>query len=135
MPQICPKNSASDEPHFSYHPKLSLNEDCPQHSCDIDCISSIVTSVFNVPKQVLFHERRGCAHHALARQFAMYLLHVCGGKSYTEVGRLFGRDRTTVSYACQVIEDRREKPEIDWCLNLIEQSFLLIRSQHNDLDD
>ena len=111
-------------------PSLNFSNNCPPCSQDIDCISSIVASVFHVPDTVLFDRSRGRARHALARQFAMYLMHVCCGKSYTEVGRAFGRDRTTVAYACQVIEDRRETPEVDWCLNLIEQSFLLMRSQH-----
>lgn len=68
----------------------------------------------------LFAERRGVAladllrtsrsqaHIAAARQLAMYLVNVKLGRTMTEIGVLFGRDRTTVSHACRVIEDRRE---------------------------
>ena len=33
---------------------------------------------------------------AVARQLAMYLMHVALGWQYAEVGQFFGRDRTTV---------------------------------------
>ena len=50
----------------------------------------------------------------------MYLAHVACGLSLTEAGALFGRDRTTVSHACQVVEERREDPEFDRALQLLE---------------
>jgi chromosomal replication initiation ATPase DnaA len=45
---------------------------------------------------------------AAARQLAMYLVHTLLGRSYLEVAQLFGRDRTTIAYACARIEDSRE---------------------------
>ena len=53
-------------------------------------------------------KRRCRAEVAAARQLAMYLTHVMLGRTLTEVGALYGRDRTTVAYACAVIEDRRD---------------------------
>jgi chromosomal replication initiation ATPase DnaA len=50
----------------------------------------------------------------------MYLAHVHGGLSYTEIGRLFARDRTTVAHACCVIEDRREDAAFDRAIGLLE---------------
>ena len=50
---------------------------------------------------------------SLGRQIAMYLMHVELGRKYAEVGRMFGRDRTTVSHACAQIEDLREDPRFD----------------------
>ena len=50
---------------------------------------------------------------AFARQVTMYLTHVVCGLSMTEVGALFARDRTTVAHACEVVEDRRDDPELD----------------------
>ena len=46
----------------------------------------------------------------------MYLAHVTFGLSYAEVGRAFGRDRTTAAHACRLIEDRREDPDLDTAL-------------------
>jgi hypothetical protein len=56
---------------------------------------------------------------SLARQIAMYLAHVAFRLSYTEVGQLFGRDRTTVAHACAVIEDLRDDQTIDRALTVL----------------
>ncbi len=45
---------------------------------------------------------------AFARQLAMYLCHVVGQLPMSEISIIFRRDRTTVSYACHIIEDRRD---------------------------
>ena len=47
-------------------------------------------------------------HTAGARQLAMYLCHVLLGMTLTQVGQFFGRDRTTVAYACALVEDMRD---------------------------
>jgi chromosomal replication initiation ATPase DnaA len=47
------------------------------------------------------------------RQIAMYVAHTVLGLSMSEVGRGFGRDRTTVLHACHLIEDLRDDPEFD----------------------
>ncbi|AEQ50666.1 helix-turn-helix domain-containing protein [Pelagibacterium halotolerans] len=47
-------------------------------------------------------------HTAGARQLAMYLCHVLLGMTMTQVGQFFGRDRTTVAYACAQVEDMRD---------------------------
>jgi chromosomal replication initiation ATPase DnaA len=62
---------------------------------------------------MLLHASRCRAEVALARQLAMYLMHVCLQRQYAEVGRFFGRDRTTVWHACALIEDRREDTRFD----------------------
>lgn len=100
---------------------------------DIDLIGSIVSSIFKVSEQELFSNRRGKAPVALARQIAMYLMHITCGRSYTEVGRAFGRDRTTVSHACQLIEDKREDPNMDWSLDLMEHSFFSLSSSDKEV--
>ncbi len=63
---------------------------------------------------------RGGARQAFARQVAIYLGHVGCGLSYTQVGRIYGRDRTTAAHACAVVEDRREDPALDRVLVLLE---------------
>ena len=95
----------------------------------IELISILVSDVFHVPIYVLFLTQRGKAKHAFARQVAMYLLHICLGKTFSEIGRIFGRDRTTVSHACQLIEDRREDFNMDWTLSLMEQSVCALLTQ------
>ncbi|RDE10500.1 helix-turn-helix domain-containing protein [Pelagibacterium lacus] len=58
---------------------------------------------------------------AHARQTAMYLCHVLTGLTMTQVGRYFGRDRTTVAHACAVVEDLRDDPVFDAALDAIER--------------
>jgi chromosomal replication initiation ATPase DnaA len=80
-----------------------------------------VSRVFAVPVSALHSATRGPAPVALARQTAMYLAHVICGLSLTEVGRTFERDRTTVSHACALIEDRRDDQLFDQLLELLER--------------
>lgn len=84
-------------------------------------IEYAVSQVFGIGANDLGRATRGEARVALARQVAMYLAHVGRGYSFTEVGRQFARDRTTVAHACGVIEDRRDDPVFDRTLELLEQ--------------
>ena len=77
---------------------------------------------------------------ASARQLAMYLCHVMLGLNLTEVGRYFGRDRTTVSYACALIEDAREDRAVDSEIEALEDAITgwmetEIRAAHGALVD
>ena len=83
-------------------------------------IELAVVRVFEVEETELSAVRRGVARTAHARQVAMYLAHVACNLSLTDVGRMFARDRTTVSYACAVIEDERDDPIFDRSLDLLE---------------
>lgn len=63
---------------------------------------------FDVVADDLHAPSRGSPRAALARQVAMYLCHVGLSLSFEAIGRLFGRDRTTVAHACRLVEDRRD---------------------------
>ena len=71
-------------------------------------VMSLVASACEVELTDLLQRSRCAARIAAARQLAMYLANVKLGRTMTEIGQLFGRDRTTVSHACALIEDRRE---------------------------
>jgi hypothetical protein len=55
-------------------------------------------------------ERRAAVHR---RQIAMYVAHVVLRLSLTDIGIVYGRDRTTVGHACNVVEDRRDDAAYD----------------------
>jgi chromosomal replication initiation ATPase DnaA len=76
-------------------------------------IEQAIAHVFGVDDAALSLARRGRAEVAHARQAAMYVSHVAGQLTLTEVGTLFERDRTTVSHACAAVEDRRDDPAFD----------------------
>ena len=66
-----------------------------------------------VPIRLIINPSRCRANAAKARHLAMYLSHVMLGQSLSQVAEVFGRDRTTVSYACAQVEDLRDDPTFD----------------------
>ena len=73
-------------------------------------VARLVARRRNIPMEQLLHRWRCRPEIAEARMLAMYLVHVVLGRTYSEVGQFFGRDRTTVAHACARIEDRRDEP-------------------------
>jgi chromosomal replication initiation ATPase DnaA len=61
-----------------------------------------------------------------ARQLAMYVSNVVCGVGMSACARAFGRDRSTVSYACHRIEDEHDDPGFDQRLDALER---LIRDE------
>lgn len=109
---------------YAAHPTSGLTERC--------AIDAVVAQIFGLAPHLMTSTTRGRAPAAFARQVAMYVTHVSCGMNLTDVGTLFARDRTTVSHACAVIEDRRDDPIFDRVLELLEWIVreLLIRTGH-----
>lgn len=65
------------------------------------------------------------------RQIAMYVCHVSLSIPLSEIGQAFGRDRTTVSHACHVVEDRRDDSAYDELIATVERivSAVFARSE------
>jgi chromosomal replication initiation ATPase DnaA len=82
-------------------------------------IDLAISNVFGIEAESLCHGTRGVRDIAEARQVAMYLAHVCCRMSLTEVGAMFGRDRTTVSHACLKVEFKRDDPNFDRALDVL----------------
>lgn len=76
-------------------------------------VVTLVARQCEVSKDMMLNDSRGAGEVARARQLAMYLAHVVLGERMTDIGMWFGRDRTTVSHACHVIEDLREDGAFD----------------------
>ena len=55
-----------------------------------------------------------------ARQLGMYLANTCLCVDYEEIARVSRRDRTTVRYSVERVEDRRENPQFDSVLVVFE---------------
>lgn len=84
-------------------------------------VTRCVARDFQLDQGALLVPTRGAPQVAFARQVAIYLAHVCFGLSFAAIGRMFHRDRTTVSHACRVIEDRRDDRELDRRLAALER--------------
>ncbi len=97
-------------------------------------ILEMVSKVFQVSMKDILSRSRCRAHIAFARQVAMYLTHICCGLNLTQTGQLFSRDRTTVAYACSLVEDRRDEIDFDLTLEILEKTikeFTIIKREEN----
>ena len=70
-------------------------------------------------RQEVRRARRRASCHV--RQIAMYVCHVALSMSYGEIAEAFGLDRTTVSHACHVVEDRRDDQAFDTFVSTVER--------------
>lgn len=76
---------------------------------------------FSVEDRLMLAHGRGVRDVARARQVAMYLAHVSYGLDFAAIGRAFHRDRTTVSHACQVVEECRDDAWFDRRVTALER--------------
>jgi chromosomal replication initiation ATPase DnaA len=90
---------------------------------DIQALLTLIKGQWGIPPRLIFHSSRCRADIALTRQIAMYLVHVMLGRSLTEVGLIFGRDRTTVGHACAHIEDMRDDARFEAEISLLETAL------------
>lgn len=86
----------------------------------VQVVTSLVALDTGVSSREIIAATRAAAPAARARQIAMYLAHVCFAWPLARVGLAFGRDRTTASHACHLIEDMRDDKTFDTRLNELE---------------
>jgi chromosomal replication initiation ATPase DnaA len=89
-----------------------------------ECMMDVTAALFNVSSKEMRRPGRTSQDVARVRQIAMYVTHVILGMSMKEVGRGFGRDRTTVVHACHLIEDMREEADFDQVVAMTERVAL-----------
>lgn len=65
-----------------------------------------------------------------ARQLAMYLVHVELGRRQEQISFIFGRTRSTVSYACQRVETLRDDPLLEAEIEAIVRAAQLAEAGH-----
>lgn len=83
-------------------------------------LTALVGMAMGVPVCDIASERRNHAPAARARQTAMYLACIAYQWPMTRIARAFDRDRTTVGYACRLIEDLRDDPSFDTLMTSLE---------------
>jgi chromosomal replication initiation ATPase DnaA len=89
----------------------------------IRLVGWVAAELFAVGPDLVMAAARGSARAALARQVQVYLLHVGFGLHPAWIGRLVGRDRSTVIHACAAVEDRRDDPAFDAALGVVEAAL------------
>ncbi len=86
-----------------------------------EAMIDICAALFNVSSKDLRQTGRNAADISRVRQIAMYVTHVSLEISMQEVGRGFGRDRTTVRHACHLVEDLRDDTDFDRAVVMTER--------------
>lgn len=86
-----------------------------------DALIDVVVDLFSVDGREIRSNIRGRQEVARVRQICMYLAHTLLGMSMRQVGHCLGRDRSTVMYACQQIENLRDDFEFDCLLLAVER--------------
>lgn len=86
-----------------------------------DAVIDLAGALFEVSGRDLRQPGRTALATARVRQIAMYVTHVTLGIAMGEIGRCFGRDRTTVVHACHLIEDMRDDEEFDRIVSTFER--------------
>lgn len=86
-----------------------------------ECLIDIASVLFSLPSKELRRQGRTAMPVSRVRQIAMYVAHVVLRLTMGEVGRGFGRDRTTVTHACRIVEDLRDDAEFDRVVSMFEQ--------------
>ena len=99
----------------------------------------VASLALNVPAREIKSSSRSRARAAFARQIAMYLAHVVGQATTVDLAAYFGRDRSTISHACALIEERRDGPLFDRQIEILEiemrgrVAFLMARYERDVL--
>jgi len=93
-----------------------------EHAMEIcEGLIDIASALFNVSGKELRRTGRTSLSVSRVRQIAMYVGHVALGLSMKEIGRGFSRDRTTVLYACHLVEDMRDDGDFDRIVSTMER--------------
>jgi len=71
---------------------------------------------------------RGCKKASSVRQLAMYLTYTTFEMSLARCAVAFGRDRSTVAHACQLIEERRDEEAFDDWIDGLEAGLNILHS-------
>lgn len=95
-----------------------------------ECMIDIGAALFCVSSKELRKPGRTSESISRVRQIIMYVTHVVLRLNMGEVGRGFARDRTTVQYACKVVEDLRDDPDFDRVVSVLESvAFAAFRNR------
>ncbi|MCX7304514.1 MAG: chromosomal replication initiator DnaA [Hyphomicrobiales bacterium] len=89
-----------------------------------EAMIDIAAALFNVAGKDIRQPGRSSLGVSRVRQVAMYVSHVVLKLNMSDIGRAFGRDRTTVVHACHLIEDLRDDRDFDRIITTTEKVAL-----------
>lgn len=113
---------AAPRPAATFHARSVTEEAVTERSLELcEYMLDIVAAMFNVCGKALRKPGRSPLAVSRVRQIAMYVSHVILGLGMRDIGCGFGRDRTTVLHACQVVEDMRDDADFDAIVHSVER--------------
>ncbi|MFC4626081.1 helix-turn-helix domain-containing protein [Daeguia caeni] len=101
--------------------KPTVNETRQRNIAICDALIDLLGSTFGVSSKELRSPRRCVRSIARVRQIGMYVAHTYFGMAMSEVAIGFARDRTTVMYACHLVEDLRDDVDFDAVVTAFER--------------
>jgi hypothetical protein len=111
-----------------FQPVPKLRDEVTMDVCE--CLIDMASALFSLPGKELRRAGRSTLPVSRVRQVAMYVAHVVLRLTMGDVGRGFGRDRTTVVHACQIVEDLRDDPDFDRVVSMFERvAFAAFRTK------
>jgi chromosomal replication initiation ATPase DnaA len=111
--------AANSTPPAGFHATSKRRDEVAQEMCE--CLIDIAAALFSVSSKELRRPGRTSDAASRVRQIAMYVAHVVLRLTQAEVGRGFGRERTTVLHACHIVEDLRDDAEFDHVVSMVER--------------
>ena len=92
-----------------------------QHMEICDGLIDILAALFTVSGRQLRSPKRDSKDIARVRQIGMYVARVTLCLNVRLIADGFARDKSTVTYACHLIEDLRDDPEFDFIVSGVER--------------
>ncbi len=89
-----------------------------------EAMIDVAAALFNVSGKDIRKASRSTIGVSRVRQVAMYVAHVILRLNMADIGKAFGRDRTTVLHACHLIEDLRDDADFDRIITTTERVAL-----------
>ena len=88
-------------------------------------VISAVAIEFAIPETSIMSLSKGRSEASYARQVAMYLMFCIYGVTKSRIAEIFSRHFSTVSHACEVIEEQRDDPVLDAKIIVLENFLRL----------
>lgn len=86
-----------------------------------DGVIDLMAALFSISGRQLRSPKRHGRSVSRVRQIGMYIAHTTLGLRMVDVAAGFGRDKSTVMYACHLVEDLRDDIEFDRIVARAEQ--------------
>ncbi len=108
-----PKTGSALAHQARFDPQMRDKNRLDRHVALCERMIDIAAAFFAVDSRDVRDLARSSSEVARVRQVAMYVTHVVLGLRLTDIGRGFGRNRSTVMHACHLVEEMRDDADFE----------------------